>query len=372
MMYRADEIINQKVMQHFGIPDDECWEQGILSNLGADFISGGASLSEYSTYIPQYVGPHFDADYDKCLFYTFGINSRAVYDEEGRFFMYDYFQRPPLASAQTVDDIRRHEFPKPNWYDFTRYTTMITRKSPFGTSKDADEGHPSSEGADTEYVNCTDIKTSDDHFTCTYFNSSVFIICSYMRGMERLLYDLAAEPKLAHALVERVGEACVDLNKALLASIGKRIEVYGIWDDFAGQDNLLMSPGMWRRHFKPYYKRLIEEAKKYDLLVYFHCCGDLFDVIPDLIELGVDILDPIQTSARRMKWEDLKREFGKRLCFHGGIDIQKLLTYGTPAEVKQEVSVVKELFDGEGGVILGPSHLMTRDVPVENIVALYA
>ena len=95
-------------------------------------------------------------------------------------------------------------------------------------------------------------------------------------------------------------------------------------------------------------------------------------MIPDLIDVGVDILDPIQTSARRMKWEDLKREFGKRLCFHGGVDIQKLLTHGTPAEVKQEVSMVKELFEGEGGVILGPSHLMTRDVPVENVVALYA
>jgi hypothetical protein len=372
MMYRADEIINQKVMEHFDVPDDERWEQGILSNLGADFISGGASLSEYHTYIPKYVGPHFSADYDKCLFYTFGINSRAVYDEDGRFLMNDFFQDPPLGSAQTVNDIRGHEFPRTDWFDFTRYTTMITRKSHFGPNKDAGEGLASSEGVAGEYVKYTDIKKADEHFTSTYFYSSVFMICSYMRGMERLLYDMAAEPKLAHALVERVGEACVDLNRAQLASIGKRIEVYGIWDDFACQDNLLMSPAMWRRHFRPYYKRLIEEAKKYDLLVYFHCCGDLFDVIPDLIDVGVDILDPIQTSARRMKWEDLKREFGKRLCFHGGVDIQKLLTRGTPAEVKQEVGMVKELFDGEGGVILGPSHLMTRDIPVENIVALYA
>ena len=208
-------------------------------------------------------------------------------------------------------------------------------------------------------------------FTCTYFNSSVFIICSYMRGMDRLLYDLAAEPTLAHALIERVGEACIALNKANLASIGNRIELYGMWDDFAGQDNLFMSPAMWRRYFKPYYKRLIEEAKKYGLIVYFHCCGDLFDVIPDLIDLGVDILDPIQTSARRMKWKDLKREFGKHLCFHGGIDIQKLLPHGTPAEVQDEVRGVKELFDGEGGLLLGPSHLMTRDIPVENIIAMY-
>ena len=97
MMYRADEIINQKVMEHFRIPDDESWEAGILNSLGADFISGGASVNECRTYIPQYIGPHFDAEYDKCLFYTFGINSRAVYDEEGRFFMYDFFQNPPLA-----------------------------------------------------------------------------------------------------------------------------------------------------------------------------------------------------------------------------------------------------------------------------------
>ena len=112
-------------------------------------------------------------------------------------------------------------------------------------------------------------------------------------------------------------------------------------------------------------------AKKHDLIVYFHCCGDLCDVIPDLIEMGVDILDPVQTSAPRMKIENLKREFGKDLCFHGGIDLQQLLAQGTARQVRDEVKRIKGLFTGQGGMLLGPSHLVTRDVPVQNVLAMY-
>jgi uroporphyrinogen decarboxylase len=360
MMYRGDEIVNENLIKHFGIKDEIYWDLEIIRNLGADFFSGGASLNEYYTYIPKYVGPEFDCEHDKLYFFVFGINSKAVYDDEGRFFEFDFFHNPPLANATSVADIKKHRFPQPEWFDFNWYTTMITRKSASGDAKDA-----------TEYISYKDIKPLEDHFSCTYFFNTIYIISSYIRTMDRLLLDMAMDSQFAHTLIDRVGEICVELNRLNLEKIGDRIEIFGMWDDFATQTDMFMSPDMWREYFKPYYKRIIEDAKKFDLIVYFHCCGNLYDVIPDLIEIGVDILDPIQTSARRMNFNDLKRDFGKDLCFHGGVDMQQLLSKGTPEQIKEEVSKIKDLFACQGGLLLGPSHVLTRDIPVRNVVAMY-
>jgi hypothetical protein len=360
MMYRGDEVVNQKLINYYGIKNKIYWDVELIKHLGADFYSGGASLNEYYTYLPKYIGPKFNCEHDKLYFYTFGINSKAIFDEQGRFFEFDFFKNPPLEKATSVSDVRNHTFPPPDWFDFDYYTTMITRQSPSGDAKDK-----------TEYVKYTNIKKSENHFTCTYFFNTIFIISSFMRGMEKLLLDMAIDPKFAHALIDRVGETCVELNRLNLERIGDKIEVFGMWDDFASQVNMLMSPDLWREYFKPFYKKIIEDAKKYNLIIYFHCCGNLYEVIPDLIELGVNILDPIQTSASRMNLADLKRDFGKELCFHGGVDLQQLLVKGTPEQVRKEVRKIRDLFDGQGGMILGPSHLITRDVPIENIMAIY-
>jgi uroporphyrinogen decarboxylase len=237
---------------------------------------------------------------------------------------------------------------------------MITGEAPSGDAKTA-----------TEYIPVRDVQLSPFHFTCTYFFNTIFIISSYLRRMDKLLMDMASDAKLAHALIDRVGGVRVELSRLNLQSIGDRIEIFGMWDDFACQNNLFMAPDSWREYFKPFFREIVAEAKRYNLIVYFHCCGDLYDVIADLIEIGVDILDPVQTSARRMKIEHLKREFGRDLCFHGGIDLQQLPARGIPVQIREEVREIKELFAGQGGMLLGPSHLVTRDVPVENVLAMY-
>jgi uroporphyrinogen decarboxylase len=360
MMYRGDGVINQKLISHFGIKNTVYWDIEIAKHLGADFFTGVASLGDYTTYLPKYVGPEFACEYDICFFFPFGINSEKIFDDQGRFLEWDFFHTPPLVDASSISNVEKHPFPTVDWFDFDNYTTVITRDAPSGDAKNQ-----------ADYIRYTDIKIVDDCFMSTYFLNSVFMIASYMRSMDKLLLDMVMNPKFAHALFDRVGQTCVDLSTANLARIGNRIEVFGMWDDFAMQTNMLVSPQMWREYLKPWYKAMIEEAKKYDLIVYFHCCGNLYEVIPDLIELGVDILDPIQTSARRMNLIDLKRDFGKDLCFHGGIDIQQLLAKGTPAQVRSEVKKIKDLFDGQGGMILGPSHTVTRDVPIENVMAIY-
>jgi uroporphyrinogen decarboxylase len=183
--------------------------------------------------------------------------------------------------------------------------------------------------------------------------------------------DLILNEHYAQTLLNKIGEFMVSFNERNLGSIGKYIDLYGIWDDFADQESLMISPQLWRKYFKPWYKILIDEAKKYDLLVCFHICGSCVEVIPDLIDMGVDILDPVQVSAKNMELESLKKKFGKNICFHGGIDSQKFLPFAKPEEIKKEIKKIKKLFDRDGGIILGPSHYLTPDIPIENIIVMY-
>ena len=176
----------------------------------------------------------------------------------------------------------------------------------------------------------------------------------FMRGFETMLMDLLTNQKYAESLISRIAEFMIDFHCKNLDSIGDKLDLFGIWDDFATQEELMISADIWRKFYKPWDKKIIEIAKKRNLFVSFHICGNCKEIIPDLIEMGVDILDPVQTNARDMDLKGLKQEFGKDICFHGGIDAQKLLIEGTPENIKEEVAKAKEIFKDEGGIILGP------------------
>jgi uroporphyrinogen decarboxylase len=163
----------------------------------------------------------------------------------------------------------------------------------------------------------------------------------------------------------------VELNKKILMRIGNQVDVYRLWDDVAMQDQMILSPSLWDKYLKKWYKPLFSDAKKYGLKVMYHCCGSFHPIIPSLIDIGVDILDPIQTNALGMDLENLKRLYGKYLCFHGGIDVQHLIPFGSIEEIRKTVKSAKALFNLEGGLILGPSHEITPDTPIENILAIY-
>ena len=134
---------------------------------------------------------------------------------------------------------------------------------------------------------------------------------------------------------------------------------------------MLIAPDLWRRHIKPYSRKLIAPFKERGVLTYYHSCGSIVPVIEDFIEMGLDILDPIQPNAAGMDPVTLKRQFGDRLTFHGGIDEQRLLPRGSPQEVGEEAGRLIDILGKDGGYILCPAHAIQPDTPVENIVALY-
>ena len=148
------------------------------------------------------------------------------------------------------------------------------------------------------------------------------------------------------------------------------IDLIGCEDDYGTQNGLLMSRDMVERFFMPSLKRHLDLGRKYGAMGYHHCCGAVFDIIPSFIEAGVNVLNPIQTSAAGMDPVKLKREFGKDLAFHGGIDIQQTLRTGSPDSVREEVrSRIDTL--GPDGYIVAPTHTLQPDIPPENLVAMY-
>lgn len=356
LMYRGDPSINESLIKYFGLENIESdWEK-LIKKMGADNFSDGETLGAFTTYFPKYIGPDFNTIFEPCYFNIWGIKPVEIYSGGTRDIVFS--KNPPLYDSDSINDLNNYRYPKTEWFDFNTYKI----NSEAFEYRSADEQRE---------IPVTEFKKSDAYFLCTNCNNYIFMISTYMRGTDKMLIDLVSDKKYAEILIGNIGEFCLEFCKKNLESIGRYIDLYGIWDDFAMQDSLMISPEIWRTFYKPWYKKIIEEAKKYDLLVCFHACGNCTAIIPDLIQMGVDILDPVQVSAKNMELINLKRLFGKDICFHGGIDVQKFLPFATPREIKEEVKRIEELFNGDGGLILGPSHYITADTPIENILAIY-
>ncbi len=355
VMYRADPSINKKMIDHFGLGSiEDGWEK-LIDRLGADNFSDGETLGSFTNYFPKYIGPAIDTIYEINHFFVWGI--KPVEIEVGGTTDIAYNKNPPLYDLGNTGDLSNFKFPETGWFDFDTYK-MITE----ALFQDFDE---------QEEIKAVDIKRSDKYFLNTTCLNNIFMTSIFMRGLERMLEDLVSNKKYAHKLIGNIGEFILEFCSKNLDAIGSVIDLYGIWDDFAMQDGLMISPDTWREFYKPWNKKLIEIAKKHGLYVCFHVCGSCVDIIPDLIEIGVDVLDPVQVSARNMEIDRLKRSFGKDICFHGGIDAQRLILSGKPEDIRKEVDRIKRLFGQDGGIILGPSHYITADTPIENILAIY-
>jgi uroporphyrinogen decarboxylase len=192
-----------------------------------------------------------------------------------------------------------------------------------------------------------------------------------VRGWEGMFLDMAERPDWAHFLSRKFTDFYrEDYTRAAELTQG-RIDLYLVISDLGSQGGPLISLTMFREFIAPYLKELCDCIHGLGGRALYHSCGMIRPFIPELIACGVDVLDPIQPTGPEMQPESLKREFGGRLSFHGGIDMQNLLPKGTPAEVAAEARRYGEVLGRDGGYILGPAHLFQPDVPPENILALY-
>ena len=192
-----------------------------------------------------------------------------------------------------------------------------------------------------------------------------------VRGWEGMFLDMAERPHWSHFLARTFTDFYREDYTRAAEITGGRIDLYLVISDLGTQRGPLISTAMFREFIAPYLKEMTVLIHSLGGRALYHSCGTIWRLIPDLIECGVDILDPIQPTCPEMQPESLKREFGDRLSFHGGIDIQDLLPNATPAEIEVEVRRYCEVLGQGGGYILGPAHLFQPDVPPQNIMAVY-
>ena len=217
------------------------------------------------------------------------------------------------------------------------------------------------------------LRESENKFLVGTFQGHIFQAAQFLRGWGEFMLDLAMRPAFAEALMDRLAEAHMRAFERYAATVGRYVDVIEVADDLGTQDALWMSPEMYRKHVKPYHAKLYKHIKGCcDAYLLMHSDGSLYPIIPDLIEIGVDILNPIQYTAKDMGLCRLKKEFGDDFCFWGGgIDTQKILPFGTPDQVSDEVKRNIDILAPGGGFIFGPVHNITEGVPVHNIISAY-
>lgn len=209
------------------------------------------------------------------------------------------------------------------------------------------------------------------------FSNSIFEQAFYMRGFQDLLMDLVRNPTFAGALMDRLADIAIAYLEAGIRACGPYIQILRLaGDDMGQQTGTLVSPRTFREVIKPRFARVYRAARALldeinpDVKIMAHTDGDVYPIIPDYLEMGLDVLNPAQPYVADMDHDVLKQEFGDRLSFHGGIDLQKVMPFGTPDEVRAEAIKTMRTLGPGGGYILSPTHYLQPDVPPENVIAL--
>jgi uroporphyrinogen decarboxylase len=212
---------------------------------------------------------------------------------------------------------------------------------------------------------------SDYVLVAGHISAGIFQDCWNLRGMEQFMIDLAADPVFAGALLDRVTEIHIGLWERFLEAVGPFVDIVETADDLGGQNGLLISPQMYRQLIKPRHAALNAAIReRTNARILYHSCGAIEPLIDDLIEIGVDILNPIQPLPGHMDPKTLRIRYGDRLVFHGGLDVQRLLLHGSPGEVQDHVRRYLDIL-GPERYIMAPANSVQPGTPPENLVAAY-
>ena len=211
-----------------------------------------------------------------------------------------------------------------------------------------------------------------DYAISLSIGGNLFETCQFLFGMENTYLYMASEKRKLAYFLDRLTEYHIEKFGRILPKIRGYVQIVVVGDDLGMQSGPQMSRQTYRELFLPRHKRLYSYVKQQSgAHIFLHCCGGVYQLIPDLIEAGVEILNPVQTSARNMEPERLKREFGRDLTFWGGgCDTQHLLAHGTPSQVREDVRRRIEVFMPGGGYVWNQVHNVLADVPPENVVAM--
>ncbi len=278
---------------------------------------------------PRYVGPSGQS--------LWGLEFLAQEYGDGMG-VYNEVASHPLAEAVTVKDIDEFDWPTADWFDFANIRPAIEQHRPY----------PHQAG----------------HY-------EPFLLYCQLRGMERAFMDLAERPELLDAALGHIFDFHYTCNVRTFDVAGDLIEITYVAEDLGSQESLLMSEAAVDRFLKPKMREMIDLAHQHGIKVFHHSDGAIRPLIPGMIAIGIDILNPIQWRCRGMDRAELKREFGDHVVFHGAMDNQQTVPFGTTEDVRREVIENLRLLGAGGGYILAPCHNIQPITPSENILALY-
>jgi uroporphyrinogen decarboxylase len=255
-----------------------------------------------------------------------------------------YVSGSPFAADPTVRDIQQHRWPDP--YD-PGYVEGLAEES-------------------------RRLHQETDFAVILNFPVGIVHQAQFLRGYEAWLTDLILNPVFAESLMDRLLEIYSIIGERMIAATGGHFDIIFYGDDVAFQNGPMMSLDLYRKMIKPRHQQLFAHLKtKAQAPLLFHSCGSVYPLMDDLIEIGVDCINPVQVSAKDMDTKRLKKEFGDRMAFWGGIDTHKVLPFGTPDDVRAEVKGrIEDLAPG-GGYVLNSVHNLQPEVPPENIVAMF-
>ena len=193
-----------------------------------------------------------------------------------------------------------------------------------------------------------------------------------VRGMEALLVDMFTNPEFCHALFELIGKWYARVYERFMQEVGQQVQMVMFYEDLAMQEGPIMSLGFFRKYVKQQHIEIIRAIRNHtDAVICLHICGSAYAFIEDFIEMGIEVLNPVQIRAKDMAPEKLKAEFGDQISFHGGVDSQEVLPSRSQKAVAKEVQRLVNILGKNGGFLLGPCHSIQPDVPPKNIRALF-
>jgi len=330
--YWATAEVSSRLMRHLGF---SCQEE-LLTHLDVDFryIAG-----------PEYIGPKlWESENGSLKKDLWGVERVKVELASGGSYweVHDF----PLAGANSLEELKDYAaWPDPDWFDYGCVRDQIAEAR--------------SKGKMVVFM-------GDRINRIAQLKPAM-----YLRGIEQILVDIALNPEIADYIFTRIAEFYLEYAGRTFEAAGKGIDIFMMGDDFGTQNGEIVSPQMWRDFLLPGFKEYIKLGKSHGYRVAHHSCGSIKAIIEDMVDCGLDILNPLQPDVHGMDRRELKKRFGEILTFHGSISIQKTMPYGTAEQIRNEVQERFETLGPGGGFIFCTAHNIQSDTPVENVITLF-
>ena len=305
-------------------------------------------------------GYNLRIDIDEVILRHFGVDTRHVYTNPLEDWETTYFEDGSFDSEIGIHYKIVGDYSEMVYHPFANLGIDELREIRFPDMK-----HPSRYKGMRE--KCEKIK-ADGFAVVSGSLASVFELSMYTRGMSNFLMDLIVDKDFANLLTDKIVDMQLDYYKGLLDEVGDSFDVVCMADDLGTQTAPMLSLPLFREMIKPKLEKIYKYIRsRTSAFIFHHTCGASYDFIGDLIDIGMDILNPVQPGAAGMDMAKIKKNFGKRISFWGGMDIQQVLPHGTPEQIKSNVHMAIDTLGKNGGLILAPAHNVQGDVPPANL-----